>query len=163
MRLVKNIFSWACCLLVAGLIAYILNTYIILNAQVITGSMESTIPTNGRVFGIRSMLSPSKNRGDIIVFDSPLPDFGKPFIKRIIGLPGETIKILGGQTYINGVALYEYYIYGISEDFGPLVVPERQFFVMGDNRGNSRDSREWGAICQSTVIGRIFMDFPWFR
>jgi len=79
------------------------------------------------------------------------------FVKRIIALGGEEIKIYGGVVHVNGVAVYEEYIKGTMSDFEPVIVPYGHFFVMGDARQNSRDSREWGAIPASSVIGRIYL------
>lgn len=100
-------------------------------------------------------------RGDVVVFKSPQnPDID--FIKRIIGLPGETIKLEDNRYYINGVELTEPYIaeelftYNGSylRDGMEIVVPQDHYFVSGDNRPRSSDSREWGPIEKSSIIGK---------
>ena len=120
-------------------------------------------------------------RGDIIVFDSPEPAAPKSkgsfpgrvigevlqavalkapdeteLIKRVIGLPGETVEARDGVVYVNGGALIEPYLAPgvVTRDFGPTVVPDNELFVMGDNRGNSKDSRFIGTIPMKNIVGR---------
>ena len=140
-------------------LALLINRFVIVNAQVISSSMEGTIATDARVFGLRSGFSSPPARGDIIAFASPLPqDFPENFIKRIIALEGESIEILNGQTFINGVILHENYISEAARrDLALTTVPAGHVFVMGDNRNNSRDSRHFGAIPMSSIIGRIYI------
>jgi len=103
------------------------------------------------------------DRGDIVVFNYPY-DLKTQFVKRVIGLPGETVEMKGKTVYINGKPLEEAYAHyqeyqGIylRKDFGPYTVPEEQYFMMGDNRDNSNDSRFWGPVPRSLVRGRAFM------
>ena len=161
-RVVKEFVIWLLWILFAFLLSRFLNAHVLVNAQVLTGSMESTIMASHRVFGFRtSYLFSEPARGDIIVFPSPIPDeYTTPFIKRIIGLGGEELMIVSGIVYINGARLNESYAeVNIPQDFGPVVIPYGQVFVMGDNRDFSRDSREWGAIDIGDIIGRIYLDF----
>ena len=104
-------------------------------------------------------------RGDIIVFKYP-DDPSQYFVKRIIGLPGETVEIIDGVTFIDGKQLEEDYInddYRLSnleyEDYGPYQVPENSYFMMGDNRGNSRDSRKWKNtfVEKKAIIGKAWL------
>lgn len=98
-------------------------------------------------------------RGDVIVFEAPTQP-GKDFVKRIIGLPGETIEIKQGQVFINGQPLDE--PYGARKDrfsIGPRTIPEGEYFVMGDNRGNSNDSRNWGTLSFDKVVGRAWISY----
>ncbi len=104
-------------------------------------------------------------RGDIIVFDPPIGAVDKPYIKRVIGLPGETISIHDGAVYVDGVRLNEEYL-GTTSTSWPgradgfeLLVPEESLFVMGDNRNNSTDSRSFGPISYSDIIGRAWISY----
>ena len=99
-------------------------------------------------------------RGDVIVFRYPL-DPQQEFVKRVIGLPGETIECKGGVLYIDGKPLAETYVNGTTYDFAATEVPEGCYFVMGDNRQNSADSRSWGFLPRKDIIGRAcFVYWP---
>jgi signal peptidase I len=94
------------------------------------------------------------DRGDIIVFRYP-PDPAKdPYIKRVIGLPGEGVEIIGDQVYINGTRISEPYLSVQTQQGGEWTVPQDALFVMGDNRNNSSDSRSWGVVPMEHVIGK---------
>lgn len=93
-------------------------------------------------------------RGDVIVFKYPPDPTQVPYIKRIIGLPGDTIHIEGGKVFINGQELIEPYLVEPTNRGGDWVVPENNLFVMGDNRNSSSDSRTWGTVPMENVIGR---------
>ena len=95
----------------------------------------------------------SPDRGDIIVFKFPL-DPNRRYIKRVIGLPGDAVHVQDGQVFINDESLIEPYIAGPSRYNGDYLVGEGELFVMGDNRGNSLDSRNWGNLPMDHVIGR---------
>lgn len=106
------------------------------------------------------------NRGDVVVFHSP-QDERNDFIKRIIGIPGDTLMVKGGFVYINGTKLEEKYINDpdqvlagrfLREGESYEVAPE-QYIVMGDNRLHSSDSREWGPVNQSSIVGRAFFRY----
>ena len=96
-------------------------------------------------------------RGDVIVFHDPHGSGRNPLIKRIIGLPGEHIVIRDGVVYVNGVPLDEPYISAQPRYDGEWFLGEDQFFVMGDNRNNSRDSHDFGPIDRSLIIGRALV------
>lgn len=101
-------------------------------------------------------------RGDVITFLYP-KDRSKSFIKRVIGLPGETVELRQGKTYINGQILDEPYVaesYNQQKSsFPPRRVPEYQYFVMGDNRDNSSDSRYWGTVDKELIKGKYSMTY----
>ena len=161
-RLAKELIIWGIWLGIGIAVSLLLNHYVLVNAQVLTGSMENTIMTQSRVFGLRTgFFGDAPTRGDIIVFESPLPEeFTEPFIKRVIALPGEEIAIAGGVVHINGRPLAESYVTQVMrQDFAPFIVPYGTLFVMGDNRNYSRDSRDWGTIPKDSIIGRIYLDF----
>jgi signal peptidase I len=103
-------------------------------------------------------------RGDIVVLHPPV-DQGKPYIKRIIGLPGERIAIRDGAVYINGERLEENYLNGITTSWGgsvgheDITIPDGRVFVMGDNRNNSTDSRIFGTIEIDEIIGKAWVSY----
>lgn len=161
----KIFLEWVKVLVLAFAIALFINYVVLVNSNVPSGSMEPTIMTGSRMIGFRfSYLFDDPERGDIIVFRYP-DDTSQKFVKRIIGLPGETVEIIDGVTYIDGVALEEDYLAETpnAEDFGPYVVSEGCYFVMGDNRNNSRDSRYWENtfVPEDYIIGKaLFCYWP---
>ena len=102
-------------------------------------------------------------RGDVVVFWYPL-DHTKSFIKRVVGLPGETVEIRQGVLYVNGKAIPEPYVppqYEDNSDFAPKTVPENSFFVLGDHRISSNDSRVFGPVPSQFIYGRaVFAYWP---
>ena len=98
-------------------------------------------------------------RGDVVVFNSPSPSGPPVLIKRIIGLPGETVKIEGGKVYINDKLLTESYISvtTTTTKYNPCTLGDNEYFVMGDNRHNSSDSRSWGKLDRSMMIGKTWL------
>src|SRR5580704_441829 len=103
------------------------------------------------------------DRGDVVVFWYPL-DRSKSFIKRVVGLPGETVEIRKGIVFVNGVSLAEPYVppqYEDLTDFGPVRVPRESYFVMGDHRISSNDSRVFGPVASHYIYGRaVFAYWP---
>jgi signal peptidase I len=103
------------------------------------------------------------NRGDVVVFWYPL-DRSKSFIKRVVGLPGETVEIRQGIVYVNNVPLPEPYVppqYEDLSDYGPIHVPGDSYFVMGDHRISSNDSRVFGSVASHYIYGRaVFAYWP---
>jgi signal peptidase I len=103
-------------------------------------------------------------RGDILVFEYP-HDVSKDYIKRVIGLPGDRVEIRDGQVFVNGAQIDQpflkgaptYCVGGYACQNSPIQVPEGDIFVMGDNRGNSSDSREWGALPLDRVVGQAWL------
>lgn len=160
-----DLLDWVKVIIIAFVIALFLNYVVVINSTVPSGSMEPTIMTGSRMIGLRLSYSFSEpERGDIIIFKYP-DDTSQNFVKRIIGLPGETVEIIDGVTYIDGVALEEDYLAETpyEEDFGPYVVPEGCYFVMGDNRNNSKDSRYWENtfVPEEYIIGKaLFCYWP---
>jgi signal peptidase I len=94
-------------------------------------------------------------RGDVVVFARPNE---RDFIKRVIGVPGDTVEVRGGQVWVNGRALDEPYIsQPTRSEMGPTTVAPGSYFVMGDNRNNSSDSRAFGAVSQDDIVGRAWL------
>lgn len=130
--------------------------------QIPTGSMEPTILGGDRVWTDKLFLRFGEiKRGDIVVFDPPpqvITDF--PYIKRVIGLPGETVEIAGGQVLINGEPLEEPYIAESPRyHFGPVEIPSGKYLVLGDNRNASNDSHEWGLLDRGRITARAVARF----
>jgi signal peptidase I len=99
------------------------------------------------------------NRGDVIVFEYP-KDLSRDFIKRVIGLPGETVEVRGGKIYIDGQLMPEPFGPNPgSSTNGPITVGSDEVFVMGDNRNNSSDSRTWGSLPLKYVIGKALLSY----
>lgn len=134
-------------LLIGVLIAvFVIKNYLILNAVIPSGSMEQTISVNDRILGNRlSYKNKDPERGDIVIFKYP-DDEKILYIKRIIGLPGDTVNIVDGKVYINGSGepLEEPYLpEPMVGSYGPYEVPENCYFMLGDNRNYSKDARFW--------------------
>ena len=163
----KEIFEWVKIIVSAALIAFVLNTFIIANSEVPSGSMENTIMTGDRVIGSRlSYRFEDPKRGDIAIFR--FPDNEKIYyVKRIIGLPGETVDIVDGKVYINGSdePLDKPYIREPMIPEAPMhfEVPENSYFMMGDNRNYSMDARRWENtyVKREKIIAKVlFRYFP---
>ena len=163
----KEIFEWVKIIVSAALIAFVLNTFIIANSEVPSGSMENTIMTGDRVIGSRlSYRFEDPKRGDIAIFR--FPDNEKIYyVKRIIGLPGETVDIVDGKVYINGSdePLDEPYIREPMIPEAPMhfEVPENSYVMMGDNRNYSMDARRWENtyVKREKIIAKVlFRYFP---
>ena len=154
--------------IVAVILALIIRHYLVEIFKIPTGSMRPTLIENDRVL-VNKILYKFKEpqRGDIVVFKYPV-DGKKDFIKRLVGLPGETIEIKQGKLYIDGELisdesiLRKFYYYN-REDWSygkedqKIEVPEDAYFVLGDNSAQSSDSRNWGFVPDENMIGKAFM------
>ncbi len=150
---------------IAFVLSWVLRTFVIEARVIPTGSMLPTIQLQDRVivdkffFKYFDQIRP----GDIIVFrPPPTAHATEDFIKRVIGLPGDKIQIINHIATVNGRALNEPYLKEQTKnDFGPITVPADSLFVMGDNRNNSADSREWSFLPIANVSGRtLFRYWP---
>ena len=102
----------------------------------------------------------SPRQGEIVVFHNPEDPNGPDFVKRVIGEPGDTVEIVHGEVIVNGEALDEPYLERAStETFGPLVVPEGHYYVLGDNRLNSEDSRFFGTVPVEKIVGKVWLGY----
>ena len=167
-NLKHEIMEWVKIILIAAVIAFFLNRFIIANSQVPSGSMENTIMSKSRVIGSRlSYLTSDPERGDVVIFHFPDDPTGKIYyVKRVIGLPGETVSVVDGKVYINDsdTPLDEPYLPEPMEgSYGPYTVPEGCYFMMGDNRNNSLDARFWKNqfVEKDKIIAKVlFTYFP---
>ena len=171
-------------IVIAVILALFVRTWVVQAFKIPTGSMENNLLigdhllVNKFVFGPTPLAIGRKvlpvrpiRRGDIVVFKYPdEPD--RDFIKRVIGLPGETIELRNKKVHVNGQPLEEPYVHFLTppsteyqevtssdlrERFGPVTVPPDQYFVMGDNRDNSQDSRYWGFLPRHYVKGKALL------
>jgi signal peptidase I len=188
------------------LVIFVIKPFIVEGYEVPTGSMEETILVGERLlaakffYGVRVPFTDrwlyswqDPQRGEVVVFKYPID--GRNFIKRCIGLPGDTVVIKHKQVYVNRIPLDEPYIVHsdinelpgynpervdreafqetweerkflnsafVRDNFGPIIVPKGCFFMMGDNRDNSADSRFWGSVPRSHLRGRaLFIYWSW--
>lgn len=127
-------------------------------AVVTSNSMQPTLTRGDRLLvDHRAALQNKWQRGDIVIFDAP-PSWGAPdiLVKRVIALPGETVQVYGGRVYVNGRILPETYLNGsmIRERFAPVMLAPHEYFVLGDNRNDSEDSRDHGPVESRFIRGR---------
>lgn len=173
--------------LIAVLLALFIRTFVVQAFKIPSGSMEPTLQigdhilVNKFIYGVklpylRTTIIPlgEPDRGDIIVFEYP-KDPDKDYIKRVIGVPGDTVNIRKKEVYVNGRPLnHDFGVHTDSnvippqvnerDNFGPVTVPPKAYFVMGDNRDNSYDSRFWGFVDESAIKGEAFIIYwSWDR
>ncbi|MDA2926205.1 signal peptidase I [Acidobacteria bacterium AH-259-G07] len=164
LSLFRELQGWVRDIFFAALTAILIVIFIVQPVKVEGTSMEPKLRAQDRIFVNKFVYHFSNiERGDIVVFWPPR-DLTKSFIKRVIGLPGETVEIRSGVVYINGERLAETYIppeYFDYESYPPEVVPPNYFFVLGDHRSSSNDSRNWGCVPKENIFGEaIFRYWP---
>ncbi|GAB4264089.1 signal peptidase I [Thermincola ferriacetica] len=144
---------------IAVILAFVIRVFLFQPFYIPSGSMEPTLQPGDRII-VNKFLYRFKEpaRGDIIVFKYPRNP-KRDFIKRVIGLPGETVEIRDSVLYINGKKVDQPYLpkglrYG---SYGPVKVPEGSYFMMGDNRNNSEDSRVWGTLPRENIVGKAML------
>lgn len=162
----KELWEYIKMIIFVVVVVLIVNNFLLINARVPSASMEKTIMTGDRFFGNRlAYLFDDPERFDIVVFKYP-DDESQLFVKRVIGLPGETVEIKDGKVYINGseTPLDDSFTPETpTGDYGPYVVPEGSYFMLGDNRNHSGDSRFWKQpyVEKEKIVGKaIFRYFP---
>lgn len=152
------IFDFMGTIVIAILLSLLVRTYVAEARWIPSESMLPTLKVGDRLIIDKiSFKINGVERGDIVVFNIPetADNDEKVLIKRVIGLPGETISVKSGIVYINERSLNEPYIFEKpKDDFGPYVIPDDSLFVMGDNRNKSYDSRYWGPLPISNLIGK---------
>jgi signal peptidase I len=169
-------------IVVAVVMALFIRTFVVQAFKIPTGSMEPNLLVGDHLLVNKFVFAPTATsgerlllpirdirRGDIVVFKFP-EEPERDFIKRVIGLPGDTVELRSRQLFVNGTRLDEPYahylfpqggdddgVFDVRERYGPVTVPDAHYFMMGDNRDNSQDSRYWGFLPQHYVKGRALM------
>lgn len=182
-RRVRALAKWAACLLAALLLALVVRSFVFEVFSIPSASMEPTLSVGDRILVRKAFFDwHDLRQGDIVVFTRPPRDHcpgpaGSDLVKRVIALPGQTIYSGGYTIYVNGRALAEPYlparaplgppIPGASAA-APFLVPAGEFYVMGDNRAVSCDSRFWGPISGTSIIGQVVLllwhnGHPWLH
>lgn len=158
----EEVISWIRLLAIVVIIALVVNNYIIVNANIPSASMETTIMTGDRLIANRlAYIFSEPERGDIVVFYGP-DEPEELFVKRVIGMPGDEVVIENQQVYVNGDLLVEPYIKEeMFKNDGPFEVPKDHYFVMGDNRNNSADSRAWNNtyLSEDAIVGKVILRY----
>lgn len=163
-KMIREVKDYALMILAAIILAFLMNRFIYANAEVPTGSMEPVVMPNDRLIVNRlSYLFSEPKRGDIVMFKFP-DDESEDYLKRIIGLPGETLVIKNGLVFINNSEkpLDEPYLKDEPNgDFGPYYIPEGSYFMMGDNRDTSSDARIWENkfVKKEKIVGKAFFRY----
>ena len=173
-------------IVIAVILALFIRTFVVQAFKIPTGSMENNLLIGDHLLVNKFTFGPTASpferallpvgtvkRGDVLVFKYPVePD--RDFIKRVVGLPGETLELRQKRVYINGKALDEPYVHfleppgassalhevtssDVREQYGPVTVPSDQYFMMGDNRDNSADSRYWGFLRRDYIKGKALV------
>ncbi|MGD0380875.1 MAG: signal peptidase I [Acidimicrobiales bacterium] len=156
------LIEWAVVLIVAVLVAVGIRTFVVQTFFIPSASMEPTLMVGDRILVDKiSYHLHAVHRGDIVVFATPPGEDAGPnvkdLVKRVIGLPGETISSAGGQVVINGKPLKEPWLVPgvVTTGINTQKIPAGEYFVMGDNRSDSQDSRFFGPIKGSLIVGRV--------
>jgi signal peptidase I len=166
----RTALEWAVVAVVALALAFGMRTFVFQAYYVPSGSMIPTLQVGDRILVQKIFFSPSDvHTGEIVVFHGPAADVvcGSPqsiLVKRVIGLPGETISSQGNTVYINGKPLAEPWLPSgtqLGRAIQKQVIPAGRYFMMGDNRSISCDSRYWGTIPGSSMIGKVLV--LWWR
>jgi signal peptidase I len=171
-------------IVIAVILALFIRTFVVQAFKIPTGSMENNLLVGDHLLVNKFIFAPTATaaeerllpiepirRGDVVVFKYP-EEPERDFIKRVIGLPGETLELRNKRVYINGQRLNETYVhflsppsskdgevasYDVRESYGPVTVEANHYFVMGDNRDNSQDSRWWGFLPRHYIKGKALM------
>ncbi len=168
-RFWEELWEYVKMILIVVVVVLIVNNFLLINAKIPSESMEDTIMTGDRIFGNRlAYLFSDPQRYDIVIFKYP-DDETQLYIKRVIGLPGETVEIRDGKVYIDGseTPLDDSFTPETPVgNYGPYTVPEGCYFMLGDNRNYSKDSRFWQNpyVEKEKILGKAMLKyFPGFK
>ena len=159
----RSTIEWAAIVVAAVLVSFLLRTFVLQTYYIPSGSMEPTLLIGDRIIVSKLSLDfGSIHRGDILVFKAPPSEHcGTPvtdLVKRVIGLPGDHLTSVGNTIYVNGKALkitWQHYE-PLGLPIGHVTVAKNHYFMMGDNYPDSCDSRYWGTVPRSDIVGRAF-------
>jgi len=147
----------------AAVLSLVIITFVVQAFYIPSGSMEPTLMVDDRILVAKFLYRfEPVQRGDVIVFRYPLNP-SRDFVKRVIGLPGQHVQLKEGVVYVDGARVSEkgYTIRPDFGNYGPITVPPNEYFVLGDNRNNSEDSRFFGYVPRANIIGRaVFIYWP---
>jgi len=163
-KALSELKTWFRDLIFALAVAVFIVMFVVQPVKVEGTSMQPRLVDQERIFVNRFIYRFSEiHRGDVVVFWYPR-DTAKSFIKRVIGLPGDLVEIRRGQVLVNGARIDEPYLrpeYRDRESFGRVIVPPGHYFVLGDHRNSSNDSRNWGFVPRELIYGKaIFSYWP---
>jgi signal peptidase I len=152
--------------LVISLILFAAINFVSARIRVESVSMKETLHpgdfvlVNKLAYRIKDLEIGEVGRGDVVVFNPPVTS-AEPYVKRVVGLPGEIVSIENGKVFVDGILVQEPYVRSDYSAQGIWEVPENEIFVMGDNRNNSSDSRSWGTVPIQNIIGKaLFVYWP---
>ena len=161
----KIVFSYIRIAAIAAGAAIFLMLVVFTNAKVPTGSMKDTINENDRLIGLRlAYVAAEPQRGDVVIFKYP-DDESTKYVKRVIGLPGETVSFKNGDVYIDGKLLEEDYTREphstVAVNETEYTVPENSYFMLGDNRRNSKDARFWKNtyVTKDKIVAKVLFRY----
>ena len=155
----QEIFEWIMVIVVAAALAFVVRTFIFEPVRVDGASMMDTLVDGEYMIATKfDYLLSDPERFDIVICNYPNTNDGMYRVKRVIGMPGDIIQLLSGQLYVNGEHVEQNFdMHSITENFGPYTVPEGHYFVLGDNRNNSKDSRSAlvGPLPRDMIKGHV--------
>lgn len=156
-KLEKFLKDWMFPILIAMFLAILINKFLVFKVEIPSESMAPTLNIGDRLFARRVYNLENLSRGDLIIFYYEPED--KLYIKRLIGLPDDEVVIKNGEVIVNGKVLTEDYVKYDMDFNGEFKVPSRQYFLLGDNRSNSSDSRFWDYpyIDSNVIKGKAFL------